>query len=220
MEDSVQPTSAAEQEKQKTAEVISWKIPEICVLPPPPPPIFKHKPCNLLMFVYCQLRLEAILNCDEDDDESENANIWKALSRCVWIFCILHCYYIFTPIYFVTTYRYGYTEESQNKIQDIDRQLSAFQTQSASFAPHLSEKLERSLIVLSNEDVREAMMGTSLQSITTFPPLPGDTNNKDAEKALDTNSRIDHKKSVPERKEKKENVLQKQVWFVSQLSYL
>lgn len=116
------------------------------------------------------------------------------------------------------TIRYGYTEESQNRIQEIDRQLSTIQTQSVSLEPYLSKHLSSQSLVssLSDEDVRVAMIDTSQSVVTSFPPVPGHT--KASEEAhttsADANSHIEKSKDASAKKEKQENVLQKQVTHV------
>jgi hypothetical protein len=118
--------------------------------------------------------------------------------------------------------RYGYTEESQNRIEEINRQVADIQTQSTVLLPYLSEELSNSIFELSNQDVRGALAeGVVSQSsaVPSFPPLPGGGGggglpgadidiNRDTDREQESNADY---QSLPPKREKKENILQKQV---------
>lgn len=89
--------------------------------------------------------------------------------------------------------RYGHTDKSEQRIQEIDRELSALQAQSCSLGSQMSEDLTRKISALSCQDLRGSEAGFS-----AFPPLPGETV---AAQKID----------ISNKKAKKENILQKQV---------
>jgi hypothetical protein len=105
-------------------------------------------------------------------------------------------------IYCCIICRYGYTEDSHKRIQDIDRELADIQSKSLPLGSHISEEVSSSIYSLCDEDLRNSMGNE-----TRFPPLPGEGLRSSAQKEdADINS---PDKKV--RKEKKENILQKQV---------
>ena len=67
--------------------------------------------------------------------------------------------------------RYGVTDESQNKLQEINRKLSEFQSSPAVLNSQISNHLSRTGLPAANDDLEIALHNAYLDGTPCFPPL-------------------------------------------------